>query len=220
MVFKRQQTEVIHGIQYKYNTDMIKKRINTDLFIKDLTFVDKTTQEAIDLSNANNIKLSVRRQGSTEWVDQEFTQTDNKISFQWNSTENTRSGTFDALLSFDKTSSVSETGTIEYKYDAISLFQIVLTSNEEDGVDEIGAVQVVYYGGADGLGAYELAVKSGYTGTLEEFSNIIPNAVLAEQTRENNEKDRVDAETLRKQEFDAIKQEFENMKPNLVYYNN
>ena len=44
---------------------MIKKRINTDLFIKDLTFVDKTTQEAIDLSNANNIKLSVRRQGVT-----------------------------------------------------------------------------------------------------------------------------------------------------------
>ena len=116
---------------------MIKKRINTDLFIKDLTFVDKTTQEAIDLSNANNIKLSVRRQGSTEWVDQQFTQTDNKISFQWNSTENTRIGTFDALLSFDKTSSVSETGTIEYKYDAISLFQIVLTSNEEDSVDDI-----------------------------------------------------------------------------------
>ena len=199
---------------------MIKKRINTDLFIKDLIFVDKTTQEAIDLSNANNIKLSVRRQGSTEWVDQEFTQTDNKISFQWNSTENTRSGTFDALLSFDKTSSVSETGTIEYKYDAISLFQIVLTSNEEDGVDDMQTVQVVYYGGADGLSSYELAVKQGYTGTLEEFSNIIPNAALAEQTRENNEKDRVDAETLRKQEFDAIKQEFESMKPNLVYYNN
>ena len=199
---------------------MVKKRINTDLFIKDLTFVDKTTQEAIDLSNANNIKLSVRRQGSTEWVDQEFTQTDNKISFQWNSTENTRSGTFDALLSFDKTSSVSETGTIEYKYDAISLFQIVLTSNEEDGVDDMQTVQVVYYGGADGLSSYELAVKQGYTGTLEEFSNIIPNAALAEQTRENNEKDRVDAETLRKQEFDAIKQEFESMKPNLVYYNN
>lgn len=197
---------------------MIKKRINTDLFIKDLTFVDKTTQEAIDLSNANNIKLSVRRQGSTEWVDQQFTQTDNKISFQWNSTENTRIGTFDALLSFDKTSSVSETGTIEYKYDAISLFQIVLTSNEEDGVDDMQTVQVVYYGGADGLSSYELAVKQGYTGTLEEFSNIIPNAVLAEQTRENNEKDRIEAETLRKQEFEAIKQEFESMKPNLVYY--
>lgn len=197
---------------------MIKKRINTDLFIKDLTFVDKTTQEAIDLSNANNIKLSVRRQGSTEWVDQQFTQTDNKISFQWNSTENTRIGTFDALLSFDKISSVSETGTIEYKYDAISLFQIVLTSNEEDGVDDMQTVQVVYYGGADGLSSYELAVKQGYTGTLEEFSNIIPNAVLAEQTRENNEKDRIEAETLRKQEFEAIKQEFESMKPNLVYY--
>ena len=197
---------------------MIKKRINTDLFIKDLTFVDKTTHEAIDLSNANNIKLSVRRQGSTEWVDQQFTQTDNKISFQWNSTENTRIGTFDALLSFDKTSSVSETGTIEYKYDAISLFQIVLTSNEEDGVDDMQTVQVVYYGGADGLSSYELAVKQGYTGTLEEFSNIIPNAVLAEQTRENNEKDRIEAETLRKQEFEAIKQEFESMKPNLVYY--
>ena len=43
---------------------MIKKRVNTDLFIKDLTFVDKNTSEVIDLSNANDVKLSVRKQGT------------------------------------------------------------------------------------------------------------------------------------------------------------
>ena len=166
---------------------MITKRINTDLFIKDLTFVDKNTSEVIDLSNANDVKLSVRKQGTTEWIDQEKTIVDNKISFQWNSDENSRIGTFDALLSFNKISALSETGKIEYKYDAISLFQIVNTSDEESGVDEIGAVQVVYYGGADGLSAYELAVKQGYTGTLEEYSRIIPNAESSEQIREDNE---------------------------------
>ena len=211
---------------------MIKKRINTDLFIKDLTFVDKTTQEAIDLSNANNIKLSVRRQGSTEWVDQQFTQTDNKISFQWNSTENTRIGTFDALLSFDKTSSVSETGTIEYKYDAISLFQIVLTSNEEDSVDDMQTVQVVYYGGADGFSAYELAVKQGYTGTEEEFANIEINNAANEVTRQTNESTRmssevarnnaestrVTAESQRKTEFNSIKNGIEELTATTVYF--
>ena len=151
---------------------MITKRINTDLFIKDLTFVDKNTSEVIDLSNANDVKLSVRKQGTTEWIYQEKTIVDNKISFQWNSDENSRIGTFDALLSFNKISSLSENGKIEYKYDAISLFQIVNTSDEESGVDAIGAIQVVYYGGADGLSAYELAVKQGYIGAEEDLAKI------------------------------------------------
>ena len=198
---------------------MIKKRVNTDLFIKDLTFMDKNTSEVIDLSNSNDVKLSVRKQGTTEWVDQEKTIIDNKISFQWNSDENSRIGTFDALLSFNKTSSVSETGKIEYKYDAISLFQIVQTSDEESGADGIGAVQVVYYGGADGLSTYELAVKQGYTGTLEEFSNIIPNAELAEKTREDNEQKRIDAETIRQQQYTIMKDWFDSVKDNLVYHN-
>ena len=211
---------------------MIKKRINTDLFIKDLIFVDKTTQEAIDLSNANSIKLSVRRQGTSEWLDQEFTQLDNKISFQWNATENTRSGTFDALLSFNKTSSLSETGKIEYKYDAISLFQIVNTSDEESGVDVIGAVQVVYYGGADGLSAYELAVKYGYTGTEEEFANIeINNAAnettrqtaesarnTAESARNTSEGQRQTAESQRQTEFNSIKNGIEELTATTVYF--
>ena len=198
---------------------MIKKRVNTDLFIKDLTFVDKNTSEVIDLSNANDIKLSVRKQGTTEWIDQEKTVIDNKISFQWNSDENSRIGTFDALLSFNKTSSLSETGKIEYKYDAISLFQIVNTSDEESGVDAIVAIQVVYYGGADGLSSYELAVKQGYTGTLEEFSNIIPSAALAEQNREDNEQKRIEAETIRQQQYTIMKEWFDSVKDNLVYHN-
>jgi len=211
---------------------MITKRINTDLFIKDLTFVDKNTSEVIDLSNANDVKLSVRKQGTTEWIDQEKTIVDNKISFQWNSDENSRIGTFDALLSFNKTSSLSETGKIEYKYDAISLFQIVNTSDEESGVDAIGAIQVVYYGGADGLSAYELAVKQGYTGTEEEFANIEINNAANEATRQTNEStrmsnemarnssesSRVTAESERQTEFNAIKQGIEELTPTTVYF--
>lgn len=211
---------------------MITKRINTDLFIKDLTFVDKNTSEVIDLSNANDVKLSVRKQGTTEWIDQEKTVIDNKISFQWNSDENSRIGTFDALLSFNKTSSLSETGKIEYKYDAISLFQIVNTSDEESGVDVIGAVQVVYYGGADGLSAYELAVKQGYTGTEEEFANIEINNAANEVTRQTNESTRmssevarnnaestrVTAESQRQTEFNSIKNGIEELTATTVYF--
>ena len=211
---------------------MIKKRVNTDLFIKDLTFIDKITQEIIDLQNANNIKLSVRKQGTSNWLDQEFTQIDNKISFQWNATENTRSGIFDVLLSFNKISSVSETGTIEYQYDAISLFQIVLTSNEEDGVDDIQTVQVVYYGGADGLSEYQLAVKYGYTGTEEEFANIEINNAANEVTRQTNESTRmssevarnnaestrVTAESQRQTEFNSIKNGIEELTATTVYF--
>ena len=190
---------------------MIKKGVNTDLFIKDLTFVDKNTSEVIDLSNANDVKLSVRKQGTTEWIDQEKTIVDNKISFQWNSDENSRIGTFDALLSFNKISSLSENGKIEYKYDAISLFQIVNTSDEESGVDAIGAIQVVYYGGADGLSAYELAVKQGYIGAEEDFAKI-------EQNNAANEILRQEAESQRKTEFDAIKQGIEELTPTTVYF--
>ena len=190
---------------------MIKKRIYTDLFIRDLTFVDKTSQNIIDLTNANNIKLFVRKHGISAWIEQEKTIINNKISFQWNATENTTIGTYDVMLSYDKESTTSETGKIEYKYDAISLFQIVNTSEDELNVDGMTTVQVVYYGGSDGLSAYQLAVKHGYSGTEAEFAQIESNnadaevdrqtseegRVIAEGERDNAEKARISAETSR-----------------------
>ena len=190
---------------------MIKKRIHTDLFIRDLTFVDKISQNIIDLTNANNIKLFVRKHGINYWKEQEKTIINNKISFQWNATENTDIGTYDVLLSYDKKSTTSETGKIEYKYDALSLFQIVNTSEDELNVDGMATVQVAYYGGSDGLSAYQLAVKHGYTGTEVEFAQIESNnadaevarqiseegRVIAEGERENAEKARISAEESR-----------------------
>src|SRR5574344_560746 len=197
---------------------MIKKRIYTDLFIRDLTFVDKTSQNIIDLTNANNIKLFVRKHGIKDWIEQEKTIINNKISFQWNATKNTTIGTYDVLLSYDKESTTSETGKIEYKYDAISLFQIVNTSEDELNVDGMTTVQVVYYGGSDGLSAYQLAVKHGYTGTEEEFAQIESNnadaevarqtseegRVIAEGERDNAEKARISAEASRSAAFNGL----------------
>ena len=211
---------MIHGHQYK-NNDMITKRINTDLFLN-LLFKDKLTNQNINYSGANGINLELKKQGndSTQWINQGFTLTDDGIlHFQWNADENVILGIYDARISFYKISSASENGKIQYKYDAISLFQIVQTSDEETGVDGIGSIQVVYYGGADGLSAYELAVKQGYTGTLEEFSNIIPDSASAEQIREDNEQKGIDAETIRQQQYTTMKEWFDSVKDNLVYHN-
>jgi hypothetical protein len=139
---------------------MIKKRINTDLFIKSIKFVDSLTKNVIDLTNAQDIKFYVRKKDSSAYVEQVYSITDGLVSFQWNSEENTRLGVYDGMISFYKISSASETGRIDYKYDVTDLFQIIPTSEEEANVDDIVTVECIYYGGADGRGIKTIAKTS------------------------------------------------------------
>src|SRR5574344_325035 len=215
---------------------MITKRINTDLFLN-LLFKDKLTNQNINYSGANGINLELKKQGlsNTQWANQEFTLTDDGvIHFQWNADENTSLGIYDARISFYKISTASENGKIQYKYDAISLFKIVSTSDDENvGTDTTQTISVlVSWGGFDGMSAYEIAVKYGYTGTEEEFANIEINNAANEATRQTNEStrmanemarnnaesDRVTAESQRETEFDAIKQGIEELTPTTVYF--
>ena len=223
---------------------MITKRINTDLFLN-LLFKDKLTNQNINYSGANEINLELKKQGSssTQWINQKITLTDDGVlHFQWNADENTSLGIYDARISFYKTSISSENGKIQYKYDALSLFQVVPTSDSENTeTDTTSTISVsVSWGGFDGMSAYEIAVKYGYTGTEEEFANIEINNVANEVIRQNNERARdlsesdrqskeiarEQAESTRQSEFETLKQEFqdmktdyENMKQNLVFYN-
>jgi len=141
---------------------MIKKRINTDLFLH-LIFKNKMMDTAIDLTGAENLLLKIKKENdrSAKWIEQKFTIDENGVlSFQWNATENNQLGIFDALLSFTKQSTLSETGILKYYYDKIGLFEIVATSDDEnisdDDVIEVITEGVLQYGGADGLNAYEV----------------------------------------------------------------
>ena len=223
---------------------MIKKRVNTDIFFN-LIFKEILSGKALNYVGSQNMTLEIKRQGliNNKWINQQFTLTeDGVIHFQWNADENISIGIYDARLSYYKTSSASENGKIQYKYDAIGLFMIIPTSDGENTeTDTTNSITVsVSWGGFDGMSAYEIAVKHGYEGTEEEFANIEINNAANEVIRQNNERardlsesdrqskeiEREQAESTRQSEFETLKQEFqnmktdyENMKQNLVFYN-
>lgn len=145
---------------------MSKKRVGTDLFRK-LAVTSKTDGSVVDLSDALNMKLTVKRQGSSA-IEQTFTITDNIIQFQWNSKENTKIGTFNATFEYDKKNSNSETGYIHSAIDYVPVFEIVPTSEDEDWDENVLSGIITEYG-VDGKSAYELAVQEGYVGTLDEW---------------------------------------------------
>jgi hypothetical protein len=148
---------------------MIKKRIGTDLFLK---FAITENGAAADLSAATNLKLTIKREGSSKRIDQTFTRTDNVLAFQWSSVENTTVGVFNATIEYDKSSTASETGYIHYAVDFLSAFEVVSYSTREDYAETTLTGETVQYG-ADGLSAYQIAVKHGYVGTEEEWVNEI-----------------------------------------------
>ena len=179
---------------------MITKRINTDLFLN-LLFKDKLTGLALNYTGANDIVLEIKKQNTSIWYNQIYTLTeDGVIHFQWNANENNRVGIYDARISYNKDSYTSETGKIQYKYDAISLFQIVPTSDTENTeTDTTSTIEVsVSWGGFDGMSAYELAVKHElYAGTEAEFAAIEPDNAANELIRISNESSRDSSEQIR-----------------------
>ena len=145
---------------------MRTKRINTELY-DTITVTDKSGN-AIDFSNAYDINLYLQKQGSSSLLKQDFALNGNTLSYQFNSDENNRGlGTYDLHLEWKKKNANSELTYDQYHFDYLGCFKIVHLSDEENWSEGVSGTVLQF--GADGLSAYEVAVKNGYVGTITEW---------------------------------------------------
>ena len=123
---------------------------------------------AIDFSTAYDIHLYLQKQGSSSLLQQDFALSGNTLSYQFNSDENNRGlGTYDLHLEWKKKDANSELTYDQYHFDYLSCFKIVRSSDEENWSEGVSGTVLQF--GADGLSAYELAVKEGFVGTINEW---------------------------------------------------
>jgi hypothetical protein len=141
---------------------MIKKRINTDLPLS-LTLLNKDGSVP-DLSKAYDITVAIINSKTKAEYPQTYTLANNVLTLQYSSVENTELGFFNVRFGWKEKSVNSETEYYQYYIDFSYVFQIVPISEDEDGTYAKMTGTVSVYG-ADGLSAYELAVKNGYAGT-------------------------------------------------------
>ena len=122
---------------------MIKKRINTDLFIK-ISIMENG--EAADLSTVTDLKVFVICPSTSTKKSQKYTISDNNIVIQWSSKENTTLGTYGIVVEYNRTSSSSETGYMHYVADFPNSFMIVPLSSQESNSDDIITGNILRYG--------------------------------------------------------------------------
>ena len=145
---------------------MRTKRINTELY-DTITVTDKSGN-AIDFSNAYDINLYLQKQGSSTLLKQNFSQSGNTLKYQFNSDENNRGlGIYDLHLEWKKNNANSELTYDQYHFDYLGCFKIVHLSDEENWSEGVSGTVLQF--GADGLSAYEIAVKNGFTGTITQW---------------------------------------------------
>lgn len=145
---------------------MRTKRINTDIY-DSLELKNSSDGSALDLTDAYDMHLYLRRDGSSVMLEQVFTITDNKIYYQYNSKENNALGVYNLHFYYKKNNANSENGYDQYHFDVFRIFTIVKSSEEENWAGGITGVFSQY--GADGLSAYQLAVRDGFAGTEAEW---------------------------------------------------
>ena len=188
---------------------MRTKRINTELY-DTITVTDKSGN-AIDFSNAYDINLYLQKQGSSTLLKQNFSQSGNTLKYQFNSDENNRGlGIYDLHLEWKKKNANSELTYDQYHFDYLGCFKIVHLSDEENWSEGVSGTVLQF--GADGLSAYEVAVKNGYVGTITEWLaylrkpavdaaaslSVLESSVSSnETTRNSNETIRIDNENAR-----------------------
>ena len=145
---------------------MRTKRINTELY-DTITVTDKSGN-AIDFSTAYDIYLYLQKQGSSSLLKQDFALNGNTLSYQFNSDENNRGlGTYDLHLEWKKKDANSELTYDQYHFDYLGCFKVVRSSDEENWSEGVSGTVLQF--GADGLSAYEIAVKNGFTGTITQW---------------------------------------------------
>ena len=188
---------------------MRTKRINTELY-DTITVTDKSGN-AIDFSNAYDIYLYLQKQGSSSLLKQDVALNGNTLSYQFNSDENNIGlGTYDLHLEWKKKNANSELTYDQYHFDYLRCFKIVRSSDEENWSEGVSGTVLQF--GADGLSAYEVAVKNGYVGTITEWLaylrkpavdaaaslSVLESSVTSnETTRNSNETIRIDNENER-----------------------
>ena len=145
---------------------MIKKRINTDLF---LSLAIKDAQGAdVDMSAATGIEVYVRSQKSLKRVTHAFAISANVVSLQYSAEENHEYGKHNVTVEWNDPDARSKTGIIHKAVDFVSAFEIVASTAMEENV-EVTLNGVVYTFGAPGKSAYECAVQNGFSGTVQEW---------------------------------------------------
>ena len=197
------------NLNRRRNNKMRTKRINTELY-DTITVTDKSGN-AIDFSNAYDINLYLQKQGSSSLLKQDFALSGNVFSYQFNSDENNRGlGIYDLHLEWKKKNANSELTYDQYHFDYLGCFKIVHLSDEENWSEGVSGTVLQF--GADGLSAYEVAVKNGYAGTITEWLaylrkpavdaaaslSVLESSVSSnETTRNSNETIRIDNENER-----------------------
>ena len=141
---------------------MRTKRINTGIY-DSLELKNSSDGSALDLTDAYDMHLYLQRDGSSDMLEQVFTITDNKIYYQYNSKENDALGVYNLHFYYKKNNANSENRYDQYHFDVFRIFTIVKSSEEENWAGGITGVFSQY--GADGLSAYNIAVKDGFAGT-------------------------------------------------------
>lgn len=126
---------------------MIKKRINTDLF---LSLAIKDAQGAdVDMSAATDIEVYVRSQKSLKRVTHAFAISSNVVSLQYSADENQQYGKHNVTVEWNDPDPRSKTGIIHKAVDFVSAFEIVESTAMEENV-EVTLNGIVYTFGAPG----------------------------------------------------------------------
>ena len=118
---------------------MRTKRINTDIY-DSLALKNSSDGSALDLTDAYDMHLYLRRDGSSDMLEQVFTITDNKIYYQYNSKENNALGVYNLHFYYKKNNANSENGYDQYHFDVSRIFKIVKSSAEENWAGGITGV--------------------------------------------------------------------------------
>lgn len=111
---------------------MIKKRINTDLF---LTIPVLENNVEVNLSNVSDLHVYLYNNHNS--TDYQYKINDNTILLQYSKKNNVSLGIYGVTIKYSKSNTNSEVGSIDYAVDFPCLFQVVRYSTEEENVDTI-----------------------------------------------------------------------------------
>lgn len=166
---------------------MIKKRINTDIFIT-ISIVMQDGSPT-DLSAATDLSVVIfHAQYSNIRFEQNFSRDGNVLSLQFSSGENTKLGTFNITVKWRKRDLASETGYRNYALDFRNAFQIVNFSDEESALDVeykgVGTVSQCRDGidGASALDLYRIYTGNSEADLKDMFDFLSKPAVDAAET--------------------------------------
>lgn len=131
---------------------MIKKRINTDLFLR-FSILENGTPAS--LSTAKNFIVYVTRNDNVVKSIQTYTIQDNIVKIQWSNIENDSLGFFTITAEYDRDCLDSDTGLAHYAVDYPNAFQIVPFSIKEENLETILSGDA-NQPAKDGLDGYQL----------------------------------------------------------------